>query len=85
MQLISCQYGKTNKSLDCGRHFDFPGGGRVAKYRSFCSHNISRKSHGSVPVNSMRLEMAFKRSVWGYFYPPNYHMRVKIQITLMHN
>ena len=44
---------KQTKSLDCGRHFDFPGGGRVAKYRSFCSHNIFRKSHGSVPVNSM--------------------------------
>ena len=54
MQLISRQYGKQIKSLDCGRHFDFPGGGRVAKYRSFCSHSIFRKIRGSVPVNFIR-------------------------------
>ena len=36
---------KQPHSLDCGRHFAFPGGGRVAKYMSFCSPTIFRKSH----------------------------------------
>ena len=39
-----CQNGKTNTIHGLRRrHFDFPGGGRVAKYRSFCSLNMHLK------------------------------------------
>ena len=34
---------KQTQSLDCGRHFDLPGGGSVAKYRSFCNPNMHLK------------------------------------------
>ena len=69
---------KQTKSLDCGRHFDFQGGGRVAKYRSFCSQNIFRKSHGSVFVNSMRFRSGVQKiGLRGTFTPPYYHMRVE--------
>ena len=61
---------KQTQSLDCGRHFDFPGGGRVAKYRSFCSHTIFRKSHGSVPVNSMRFRNGIQKIGLGVLLPP---------------
>ena len=80
---------KQTKSLDCGRHFDFPGGGRVAKYRSFCSHNISRKSHGNVPVNSIRFRNDVQKIGLGGTLPPpppNYHMRVNEYIkTISHH
>ena len=69
---------KQTKSLDCGRDFDFPGGGRVANYRSFCSHIKFRKCHGSVPVNFMLFRNDVQKIGMGYFYHiPNNHMRVK--------
>jgi hypothetical protein len=66
---------KHTQSLDCGRHFDFQfsrtGGGRVAKYRSFCSPNIFRKSHGSVPVDSKRFRNGVQKIGLGVLLPPS--------------
>jgi len=68
MQLISYQFGQT-KSLDCGRHFDFPVGGRVVKYRHFVAPTYLGKVTEVFPLTPSALEMAFKRSVWGTFTP----------------
>ena len=60
---------KETKSLDCGLYFDFSGGGRVAKYRSFCNHNIFGESHGSVLINSMRFRSGIKKIGLGVLLP----------------
>ena len=53
---------KPTQSLDCGRHFEFPGGGGVAKYRAFCSPNMHLK------LRDRHLGL-FSLSLWSHSIP----------------